>query len=364
MATKTKLRLIKIFVIALSLAVTYQLVSPAFLSDSNVYAVGDLTVNWGVGEGNPIFVVNNWMPGQFETRTVGVTNNATIVRPVGVRGIKTTETGNISQVIDFTISQGATDLYGGTSPTGPRTLAQFFIDSAGPDGIFLSALNPGASTNYTFKATFQSSAGNGYQGKSVTFNIKIGISISIPAECLGINFQNTIFGTQNNDVLNGGNTNDLIFGLEGNDIINSGNGKDCIVGGDGNDMIYAGNEKDVIVDMGGNNYLDGGNDRDKIVAGPGNDNIKGNNENDTINAGNGNNTIDGGNGNDIIVSGSGNDNIKGGNNNDKVNAGGGNDTIYGENGNDNLDGEAGTDKTDGGLSTDTCIAETRINCEL
>src|SRR3989344_1442269 len=60
----------------------YQMLAP-----STAYAVGDLAVNWGVAEGNPIFTINNMAPGQVETRSVIVTNNAVSVRPVGVRGV-------------------------------------------------------------------------------------------------------------------------------------------------------------------------------------------------------------------------------------------------------------------------------------
>ena len=176
---KIKLRLLKITIIALSVAVTYQLVSPTFLSDTNAYAAGDLTVNWGVPEGSPIFVVNNWMPGNSQSRTVTIKNNTATAQPVKVKGVKTTETGNLSQVIDFVISQSGTDIYGGA--TGAKTLAQFFTDSGGASGVSLGTVSAGVTKSYEFKATFKPSSGNEYQAKNVVFNINI-----IAPEVLGV----------------------------------------------------------------------------------------------------------------------------------------------------------------------------------
>src|SRR3989344_3576744 len=66
---------------------------------------------------------------------VDVSNGAPSPRSVGVRGMETSEIGSISGVLNIVISEGATDLYGGSSPTGPKTLAQFFAESSGPNGI-------------------------------------------------------------------------------------------------------------------------------------------------------------------------------------------------------------------------------------
>lgn len=257
---KTKARLFKITLIFLSLILGYQLVSPAFLSNQDAYAVGDLTVNWGVPEGNPIFTINNFVPGQTVSKQVAVTNNATVTRAVGVKGAKLNETGNIAQAINFVISQNGTDLYGGT--LGTKTLANFFADSAGTDGVFLSNLNSSVTTNYIFKATFKPDAGNVYQGKSVSFDLKIGISGDLPAQCRNIVFSKTIFGKQGNDVLIGTSRNDLIYGMDGHDVIISGGGNDCIIGGDGND---------VLIGDGGNDILIGGANFDIASGGPGTD---------------------------------------------------------------------------------------------
>lgn len=356
-----------------------------FTKNSTARAVGDLTVDWGPGinEGDPIFVVNNIMPGDTESRTVHVENGASGNRPVAVRGIKTAETGNLSTVLSMIISENGTDLYGGASPTGPKTLAEFFDESGGPDGIPLSMLGPGEDTDYTFEVGFDENAGNEFQGKSVVFDLKIGIAIQVPEECRDIQFNgNPILGTENSDVINGTNGNDLIFAFEGNDVVNASNGNDCVVGGPGDDIVHGSNGNDLLFGNEGDDRIDGSNGNDLIFGGDGNDIINGSNGNDMIEGGEGNDKIEGGNGDDNIDGGGGNDQIDAGNGNDIVNAGGGNDVIDGGNGNDQINGEGGndtligrngndfllggpdTDSANGGLGSDTCDAETEINCEL
>ncbi len=305
------------------------------------YAVGDLTVDWGVPPGTPLFNIANAAPGQSENRNVNVTNSSPDLKPIAVRGLLTSETASLSGVLEITITQGATTVY------GPKTLSQFFSESNGPDGMALGNLNSGATKQYTFKLDFDPNAGNEFQNTKIVFDLQIGVAFSLPAACGDISqYTSTIMGTSGNDKLNGTNKKDLIIGLEGNDTIDGGNNDDCIVGGMGN------------------NKLDGGNGKDVITAESGNDTIDGGNEDDNISAGDGNNNIIGGNGNDLIVSGSGVDTIDVGNDRDEVHAGGGNDIIDGGNGDDKLFGETGTDKANGGNGKDTCEAETRIKCEL
>lgn len=361
MKNKIKIRLARIFIIALVTALAFNFASPNFLQDkSTAQAVGDLTVDWGIGTGDvgPIFVVNNMAPGQIETRSVIVTNSASTARPVGVRGIKNAETGDLSTVLDIEITEGLTILYS-------NTLSQFFTDSAGPDGIPLSTLGSSQTTTYTFKVTFQESADNDFQGASVIFDLKIGIAIHVPDECQNISFSGQpIFGTENRDVLAGTNGNDLIFGFEGNDVINGSNGDDCIVGGPGNDILHGSNGNDVILGGEGDDRINGSNGNDLLIGGEGNDKISGSNGNDQIDAGEGNDQVKGSNGNDHIILGPGNDKADGGNGNDYIEGNEGDDEMRGRNGNDTLLGGDDTDYARGDLGSDTCEAETEVSCEL
>jgi len=344
---------------------------------NNAYAVGDLTVNWGVPEGDPIFSVSNMAPGGSEDHTVLVTNSSAASRPIGVRGVLTSDSGDLSSVMQMQIKQGSTILY-------DKTLSQFFADSASLDGIPLSTLPSGNLTNYQFIVTFQESAGNQFQNKTVVFDLHIGISISIPESCSELDLANItpIFGTSGNDRIQGTSGNDIIFALEGNDRVFGKNGNDCIVGGLGNDEIRGGNGNDTIFGNEGNDLLIGANGDDMIFGGSGDDVIRGENNddslhgdagNDKITGGNGNDTIDAGagddiadgeNGADFVFGGPGNDELKGGNGTDSLDGGLGSDTMKGGAGNDSLIGGDGLDRANGESGTDTCVAEVKTKCEL
>lgn len=330
-----------------------------FTRNFTVQAVGDLTITWGVPEGDPIFVVSNMVPGQTETRTVGVSNGASASRPVGIKGIRTAGLGNIEDKLNIVIKEGLATLY------GPTTLTQFFTDSSSTDSVPLSTLGPGGSTNYDIQVTFDPTAGNEYQSTSVVFDLKIGISIATPEACQNIVFSGLpIFGTSGNNIIHGTNGNDLIFALEGNDKVFGKLGDDCIVGAEGNDELRGEVGQDILIGGSGNDLLIGGNNEDTIFGENGNDEIRGENSEDVLSGGAGDDKIIGGNADDQIDGGEGNDNIKSENGADTVLGQAGNDKIDGGSGNDNLTGGAGTDSIDGKSGRDTCDGEIEIHCEI
>lgn len=329
------------------------------LKSKTAYAVGDLTVNWGVPEGDPIFVVNNFAPGEIETQSVDVQNDAVTDRPVGIRGIQTALTDSFDQALEITISDGTTDLY------GPVSLEQFFVDSTLPDFVPLTTLSSGESETYTIMVRFSESAGNEFQKQEIVFDLKIGIAIDAPAECENIDFTGEpIFGTSGNDRLNGTRGNDLIFLLEGDDRSFGFGGDDCIVGGAGNDELRGETGDDVLSGEDGNDLLIGAVGNDTIFGGDGDDNIRGENNNDIINAGIGDDKVTGGNGDDVISGGPGTDNLKAENGTDQVSGDSGNDTLDGGAGNDALVGGSESDSANGQAGTDSCDAETEIRCEI
>lgn len=330
-----------------------------FSKDTTVQAVGDLEVDWGVVEPGPIFVVSNMLPGDTEERDVDVTNNAGTARPVGVRGLNSSETGSLSSVLNIVIMEGPTNLY------GPVSLNQFFTDNGGPDGIPLSTLGPGDTTTYTFKVTFDESAGNEFQDKQVIFDLIIGIAIHVPEECQNIKFAGSpIFGTEGNDRILGTRENDLIFAFEGNDRVFGLLGDDCIVGGEGKDELRGEVGNDIIFGNEGDDLLIGAVGKDKIFGGNGKDKIRGENNDDYIEGNGGDDKITGGNGDDKILGGEGADDISAENGADLVLGEGGNDKINGGAGNDNLVGGADTDNINGHAGTDTCDGEIEVNCEI
>lgn len=317
-----------------------------FAKPSYVYAVGDLTINWGIGIDNvgPIFNISNFAPGDEETRTVNIENTALISRAVAIRGIKTSGAGNLESSLEIVISDSSGDLYGGTN--GTKTLEDFFNDTSSPLGVFLFDLAGGANQDIEIKIKFLAGAGNQYQDANVVFDVLIGITVDIPAECSDIVFDNVVFGTAGNDRLNGGAGSQLILGLEGNDRIDGGAGGDCIVGGLGNDNLEGGAGGDII---------DGGEGNDKIEGGAEGDTIKGGSDNDNIRGGAGNDNILGEGDNDVIDGDAGADFIDGGDAHDILKGGAGGDTLIGGSGIDTANGQSGVD---------SCTAEVETSCEI
>jgi len=93
--------------------------------------------------------------------------------------------------------------------------------------------------------------------------------------------------------------------------------------------------------------------------------INGTSGGDTLNGTSANERINGLDGNDTIYGNAGDDTIYGGTGTDTIYGGSGDDCMYGEGANDSLNGGTGSgDFADGGAGTDTCIAETEVNCEI
>ncbi len=74
---------------------------------------------------------------------------------------------------------------------------------------------------------------------------------------------------------------DTLVGTDGNDVICGNGGADTIVGGAGNDVIYGGGGSDSIDAGDGNDVVFGGNGYDKIAGGPGFDWLNGGLKGDT-----------------------------------------------------------------------------------
>jgi len=107
---------------------------------------------------------------------------------------------------------------------------------------------------------------------------------------------NIMFGTNDNDNLEGIDGIDVIFGMSGNDRIIGNDGDDCLIGGDGDDRIIGEGGNDTIFGEAGMDRLNGGSGDDLIFGGDSDDRITGNRGNDLL---------DGGNGFDVCVGGPG-----------------------------------------------------------
>ena len=73
-----------------------------------------------------------------------------------------------------------------------------------------------------------------------------------------------LYGTLNQNSIDGGNGNDKIYGLQGNDFLSGLNGNDQIFGGDGNDQIFGDSGNDKIYGEGGSDKLLGGDGNDLL----------------------------------------------------------------------------------------------------
>ncbi|WP_454713916.1 cadherin domain-containing protein [Caulobacter segnis] len=183
----------------------------------------------------------------------------------------------------------------------------------------------------------------------------------------------TIWGTNDVDILKGDAGNDTIYGQAGNDQIDGGIGADNLFGGDGDDTFLVG----VDTTVGVTDSFDGGAGTDTIQATANNVAIgvasmngvevfsSGGFTGVTVVGGTGADdmnftgksfvgaiVINGLAGNDTITGGATGETIRGGDGADTVNGMGGDDTLYGDAGIDVLNGGDGNDILDGGADAD------------
>jgi hypothetical protein len=167
-------RIVHILIISAFIGTVYYLAGGlnGLLHPTTVRAFGDLTVNFHVPLGKPIFNLTNLAPGNpIPVKPVDVSNTGALARYVAVRGIRTggtVEVPGIESAMTIAIKNGSTVLY------GPKTIADFFTDSTKPDGIGLSVVPASGNKTYTLETAFPASADNKYQGKSVQFDLTFG----------------------------------------------------------------------------------------------------------------------------------------------------------------------------------------------
>ncbi len=176
-----------------------------------------------------------------------------------------------------------------------------------------------------------------------TFNGQSSFSNRLPIQVLGQGGDDTITGTANGDILDGGDGDDMISGDRGEDSIRGGAGNDTLFGDGDDDQLFGQDGADSLFGGVGHDLLRGGNDDDRL---------NGNSGHDTLEGELGNDTLLGGSGNDLGRGGSGADSIKGQSGWDTLFGGGGNDTIRGEAGDDIINGGDGDDTIVGGFGND------------
>jgi Ca2+-binding RTX toxin-like protein len=149
------------------------------------------------------------------------------------------------------------------------------------------------------------------------------------------NVDDTLFGSQSAEMLNGLAGNDWMIALSGNDNLFGGVDNDYLFGNQGNDTIDAGSGDDMVF---------AGKDQDWVMGVTGEDILLGELGNDTIEGGEGDDYLNGNAGNDTLDGDAGNDTLHGGKDNDLLNGNAGDDWLAGDLGNDTLVGGDGKDR--------------------
>lgn len=152
---------------------------------------------------------------------------------------------------------------------------------------------------------------------------------------------NVLTGGIGNDTLNGNAGNDTLIGGVGNDVISAGDGSDTLIGGAGSDYLdggagidiisYAGSSAGVNVDLGANNHWGGDASWDNVLNV---ENVYGSDHADVISGDTGGNELFGNAGADTLNGLDGNDTIHGDADDDIITGGLGQDTLYGGTGAD------------------------------
>jgi Ca2+-binding RTX toxin-like protein len=176
---------------------------------------------------------------------------------------------------------------------------------------------------------------------NITVNDAAGDNYVNIQNLLGSNFDDTLTGDANANIIDGSNGNNTLYGGAGNDTLLGGTGNDSLDGGSGNDTLLGSAGNDVLDGGAGNDYIDGGAGIDKVsffssavgvtisvstldpttataTDGTYTDTIvnveiiEGSNYNDVISGTDVNNTLLGGAGDDTLNGGLGNDTLDGG----------------------------------------------------
>jgi len=129
-------------------------------------------------ENTPLFNEANFLPGDSITRWAKVTNVSGETQRIATEAINYTKpipADDLSRALMLVIKkQGGTDLYGGSSPTGPKSLYNFYQDSEAYLEIYLSDLGNGETVQYDFTISFPSEKENEWQEKTTHFDVLIG----------------------------------------------------------------------------------------------------------------------------------------------------------------------------------------------
>ena len=173
--------------------------------------------------------------------------------------------------------------------------------------------------------------------------------------------QDKVFGSGGSDLVSLGGDEDRAYAGTGDDTVNGDYGSDRIYGGSGDDVLFGGDVLTSNAPAQGTGGIDdqiwGGSGTDEIHGQSGNDRLFGQRDSDVIYGQEGTDYVHGGLDTDQLFGGTGNDTLDGGSQNDAAYGGFGTDLLYGADGDDSLFGGTGNDAVLGGTGRDVLMGE-------
>lgn len=139
-------------------------------SEAIVRAFGPLNVTF---PSVPMFNESNWFPGKSITKSITIENTDLFARNVGIRANNFHDTGvpGLSHGLSIIISNGGNIIYGEGSPTGPKSLMNFYSEPV----VWLALLPLGNIAVFDFTVNMDIQSGNEFQGSSTTFDLFAGV---------------------------------------------------------------------------------------------------------------------------------------------------------------------------------------------
>lgn len=132
------------------------------------------------------------------------------------------------------------------------------------DDFIIYTPNSGFAGNDQF--TYQINDGNGGVNTAT-----VTITVDDAGNINGTSGNDTIIGTNGDDVINGLGGNDNLRGTSGNDTVDGGDGNDRVQGQVGNDLLLGGIGADTLQGWANNDILVGNEGNDELIGGNGSD---------------------------------------------------------------------------------------------
>ena len=154
---------------------------------------------------------------------------------------------------------------------------------------------------YKLTVTATDAAGNSNTAPVTIFNLTT----------RGTNDGETITGSNiyNINKINSYGGDDTLYGSDGRDVLDGGSGDDTLYGGAGDDWVFGRDGDDMLYGGDGDDIIEGFDGDDTLYGGDGDDKLYGNEGDDTLDSGSGDDYLWGGEYADIFVLGSGSDTV-------------------------------------------------------